>query len=227
MESEADDIRSHPTSRVSPDHSLRGGCHPVKRKKLLSVSHLLIHQHRFQLYCHKLQKANKIVEESRTTSSGPSHTTSSSLPWVIPPPTKYVDPLNCKMCEKRYNTSDRRPRTLRCGHTFCTHCLTPTGEKTSFSCSNCLIMLKIKSVSKIPINYNIEEMVEFCDNLSPCNKVDRTCSIHEKCPILYVCQTHNLLLCCNCKRINHPDWQGCNVVKCSDVSCREAKCPET
>ncbi|XP_042218211.1 uncharacterized protein LOC121863569 isoform X6 [Homarus americanus] len=125
-----DDIRSHPTSRVSPDHSLRGGCHPVKRKKLLSVSHLLIHQHRFQLYCHKLQKANKIVEESRTTSSGPSHTTSSSLPWVIPPPTKYVDPLNCKMCEKRYNTSDRRPRTLRCGHTFCTHCLTPTGLLT-------------------------------------------------------------------------------------------------
>ena len=71
--------------------------------------------------------------------------------------------LECSICAEKYGPNfDRQPRSLRCGHTFCTKCLmkimTPRGVK----CPMCSTMHPLSSpdVLLLPINHAVQEIVK-------------------------------------------------------------------
>lgn len=51
-----------------------------------------------------------------------------------------VAPTDCPVCLSQYNDSERRPMSLRCGHTLCnecTSCLTGAGQRRCPTCREC------------------------------------------------------------------------------------------
>lgn len=51
-----------------------------------------------------------------------------------------VTPMDCPVCLSQYNDSERRPMSLRCGHTLCNECiscLTGAGQRRCPTCREC------------------------------------------------------------------------------------------
>ena len=74
--------------------------------------------------------------------------------------------MNCLICFEIYNTSNRKPYVLNCGHTFCFDCL----EKQINSCPTCRLIItnKIPNYALFPQDTVTHEMnsnqadVKFC-----------------------------------------------------------------
>ncbi|KAG7159293.1 Tripartite motif-containing protein 59-like 3, partial [Homarus americanus] len=67
--------------------------------------------------------------------------------------------LECKVCYNRFDDV-RRPRTLPCGHTFCTCCLTETIKVGSSHCPSCRIQHRSSAVTDFPINFMAEAFMK-------------------------------------------------------------------
>lgn len=50
--------------------------------------------------------------------------------------------MNCEICEKPFNHSDRHPYILSCPHTFCLHCVNHLKKS---ACPNCHVAITIKN----------------------------------------------------------------------------------
>lgn len=63
------------------------------------------------------------------------------------------------MCLEPYNQSDRRPRALPCGHSFCSKCIRDIFRLGSLTCPNCRAKHAASDASKFPFAYELEEML--------------------------------------------------------------------
>ncbi|KAK4324108.1 hypothetical protein Pmani_005233 [Petrolisthes manimaculis] len=70
------------------------------------------------------------------------------------------NPAECGICFTLFDDIERRPRTLPCGHTFCTSCLIVLLETKNLTCPSCRVKHRTTTINKIPINYNLEEMLK-------------------------------------------------------------------
>ncbi|KAK4308829.1 hypothetical protein Pmani_019506 [Petrolisthes manimaculis] len=69
------------------------------------------------------------------------------------------NPAECGICFTLFDDIERRPRTLPCGHTFCTSCLIVLLETKNLTCPSCRVKHRTRKINKIPINYNLEEIL--------------------------------------------------------------------
>lgn len=69
------------------------------------------------------------------------------------------DPEDCKICYNRFEETDRRPRTLPCGHTFCSLCVGDMIESAQLTCPNCRVKHSAMNVIQFPVNYSVEFLV--------------------------------------------------------------------
>ena len=80
-----------------------------------------------------------------------------------------LDSLDCSVCLNTYVLNRYRPRTLTCGHTLCTECVSKMiimdlsiCESKLLPCSICQQYHErlVKSVSDIPINFTVQEIIQ-------------------------------------------------------------------
>ncbi|XP_042222281.1 uncharacterized protein LOC121866577 isoform X1 [Homarus americanus] len=69
------------------------------------------------------------------------------------------NPEECNVCVTNYDRGKRRPRTLPCGHTFCSLCLADMIKKSHLSCPSCRVEHKAKSPTQFPISYAMEAVI--------------------------------------------------------------------
>ena len=77
--------------------------------------------------------------------------------------------MYCQICLEGYNTANRIPKNLSCGHTFCDRCLKKLGNGFEIECPKC----RQKSKNNLPICYAMS------DHLLLENKAD----IDEPCKV--------------------------------------------
>ena len=143
-----------------------------------------------------------------------------------------IDELNCPVCQERYN-NDSVPRTLACGHTYCSICLHHL-VKNDPLCPECRKPIKEKSVDNFPVSYTILRLAASCDNSKSTenniietkeNKDEKnirkvnfdlsssagSCDVHGGDQKFFRCMKCNEWLCGTCVYINHND-DKCNVI---------------
>ncbi|KAK8753933.1 hypothetical protein OTU49_002980 [Cherax quadricarinatus] len=69
------------------------------------------------------------------------------------------NPEECKVCIVNYDKTKHRPRTLPCGHTFCSLCLTGMIKKDNLTCPTCRVQHKASSATQFPISYDMEAII--------------------------------------------------------------------
>lgn len=66
----------------------------------------------------------------------------------------------CQICFERYNKTNKEPKVLSCGHTFCKECLIRTIEKVEkINCYFCRAEQTEKEVEKFPPNRTIYDLL--------------------------------------------------------------------
>ncbi|KAK4317956.1 hypothetical protein Pmani_011012 [Petrolisthes manimaculis] len=80
------------------------------------------------------------------------------------------NPAECGICFTLFDDIERRPRTLPCGHTFCTSCLIVLLETKNLTCPSCRVKHQTTTINKIPISYIVEEMLRHQQQMQMHNK---------------------------------------------------------
>ena len=114
-----------------------------------------------------------------------------------------VDKLKCNVCKDSYSTKeeDRKPKTIPCGHTVCSECLTFQIETAIsqhfFSCPICdrRIECPTNGVDDFTTNNDMLEMVKFNEDLA--THANPTCRVHNT-SISHACIPCGSPLCSNC-----------------------------
>lgn len=131
-----------------------------------------------------------------------------------------LEPLECRVCSNLYNTSDRCPRILRCGHTYCSTCLKTLAGKKGVECPECRKHHKVRLVSAISRNLSMEEVMEHVGLLAPSEDTAGLCTQHKAFPLYFYCRDHETWICYMCRRQTHKstssDQTGCRILSYHD-----------
>ena len=96
--------------------------------------------------------------------------------------------VSCSLCSEVYNKSDRSPRTLPCGHTFCYNCLSELFTHRVIRCPEDLTALTTRIASDLPINFSLLHLAL---------KFPVLCEAHGK-PLEYFCLDDKKRVCVDC-----------------------------
>lgn len=69
------------------------------------------------------------------------------------------NPEDCQVCLTSFDNTVQRPRTLPCGHTFCSPCMNELMEQRQITCPTCHVRHSIPGKGHFPINYNLEAFI--------------------------------------------------------------------
>nr|XP_053628629.1 tripartite motif-containing protein 59-like [Cherax quadricarinatus] len=91
-------------------------------------------------------------------------------------------PEECKVCFDNYDEELRRPRTLPCGHTFCSQCIEDTINDVQLTCPSCRAEHSATAATQFPISYIVEAFIKkFKDtHLTPAGAVLAKCGQDRK-----------------------------------------------
>ncbi|XP_069192996.1 uncharacterized protein [Procambarus clarkii] len=90
---------------------------------------------------------------------------------IVPPPTgdsnsRHSDkthndnkPEECSVCFNNYDDNQLRPRTLPCGHTFCSQCINNANKNGQLTCPRCHAQHAATAATQFPINYGMEALI--------------------------------------------------------------------
>lgn len=73
-------------------------------------------------------------------------------------PQDYHKPEECSVCLISFD-DDVRPRSLPCGHTFCSQCVNKAIKNGQLACPICRTQHSASAASRFPINYGMEAFV--------------------------------------------------------------------
>lgn len=68
--------------------------------------------------------------------------------------------LDCPVCMTAYDGTVRRPRTLPCGHTFCTPCIDGLKDQDKVMCPTCRVDHAVPESGWFPVTYVIESLMQ-------------------------------------------------------------------
>ncbi|XP_071518895.1 alpha-latrocrustotoxin-Lt1a-like isoform X1 [Panulirus ornatus] len=70
--------------------------------------------------------------------------------------------FQCEVCLEDYDSKERRPRSLSCGHSFCTCCITETLMRGPLQCPFCRKThnTQVTVASEVPVNYVVDSMIQ-------------------------------------------------------------------
>ncbi|XP_069161731.1 tripartite motif-containing protein 59-like [Procambarus clarkii] len=68
-------------------------------------------------------------------------------------------PEECSVCYNDYDDNQLRPRTLPCGHTFCSQCIDNAIKNGQLNCPSCRAEHAATAATLFPINYGMEALI--------------------------------------------------------------------
>ncbi|XP_069181132.1 tripartite motif-containing protein 59-like [Procambarus clarkii] len=74
-------------------------------------------------------------------------------------------PEECSLCFNDYDDNQLRPRTLPCGHTFCSQCIDNAIKNGQLTCPSCHVKHAATAATQFPINYAVEAFVRKLKNI--------------------------------------------------------------
>ncbi|KAG0728600.1 Peptidyl-prolyl cis-trans isomerase CYP18-4 [Chionoecetes opilio] len=91
---------------------------------------------------------------------------------------------DCPVCLTAFDEIGRRPRTLPCGHTFCTPCVNGLKEQGRVTCPNCRVEHPVPEAGQFPVSYICENLLRRMRGASlasppPCAEKDTAESAHS------------------------------------------------
>lgn len=118
---------------------------------------------------------------------------------------RLMDILSCPICFNTYDTDERVPLCLRCGHTVCGTCAEALiGRSSNKKCpfdKTGLFYLDVRDLSK---NYSLLDLLETTkqgkSNVAP---DERLCERHPRKKVKFFCQTHSAFVCSTCLTEEH------------------------
>ncbi|XP_069180674.1 uncharacterized protein [Procambarus clarkii] len=69
------------------------------------------------------------------------------------------NPEECSVCFNNYDDTLLRPRTLPCGHTFCSQCIDNAIKNGQLSCPSCRAQHTATAATQFPVNYGMEAFI--------------------------------------------------------------------
>ncbi|XP_069193777.1 tripartite motif-containing protein 5-like isoform X3 [Procambarus clarkii] len=69
------------------------------------------------------------------------------------------NPEECSVCFNNYDANQLRPRTLPCGHTFCSQCIDNGIKNGQLTCPSCRAQHAATAATQFPINYGMEALI--------------------------------------------------------------------
>ncbi|XP_069180680.1 uncharacterized protein [Procambarus clarkii] len=69
------------------------------------------------------------------------------------------NPEECSVCFNNYDDTLLRPRTLPCGHTFCSQCIDNAIKNGQLNCPSCRAQHTATAATQFPINYGMEAFI--------------------------------------------------------------------
>ncbi|XP_069195234.1 tripartite motif-containing protein 59-like [Procambarus clarkii] len=76
-------------------------------------------------------------------------------------------PEECSVCFNDYDDNQLRPRTLPCGHTFCSQCVDNAIKNGQLTCPSCRAEHAATAATQFPISYAVEAFVRKLKNIQP------------------------------------------------------------
>ncbi|KAG0703830.1 Tripartite motif-containing protein 65 [Chionoecetes opilio] len=67
--------------------------------------------------------------------------------------------MDCPVCLTVFDEIARRPRTLPCGHTFCTPCVNDLKKQSQVTCPKCRVDHPVPEAGQFPITYAFEDLL--------------------------------------------------------------------
>ncbi|CAL4168856.1 unnamed protein product, partial [Meganyctiphanes norvegica] len=140
-----------------------------------------------------------------------------------------MDDIECEICCNIYNSENRRPKNLPCGHIFCQACMAKEFAIGKSTCPTCRSPHNAQRVEDLPICILVERLigrgkktlnegVKSCDSESDDEEDDYNegpCSTHKKSVVYFYCNTHCVKICWECTVIDH------QVNKCKIISFKD------
>nr|XP_045610760.1 tripartite motif-containing protein 59-like [Procambarus clarkii] len=74
-------------------------------------------------------------------------------------------PEKCSVCYNDYDDNQLRPRTLPCGHTFCSQCVDNAIKNGQLTCPSCRAEHAATAATQFPISYAVEAFVRKLKNI--------------------------------------------------------------
>ncbi|XP_069181131.1 uncharacterized protein [Procambarus clarkii] len=74
-------------------------------------------------------------------------------------------PEECSVCFNDYDGNELRPRTLSCGHTFCSQCIDNAIKNGQLTCPSCRAEHAATAATQFPISYAVEALVRKLKNI--------------------------------------------------------------
>ncbi|XP_069183412.1 tripartite motif-containing protein 59-like [Procambarus clarkii] len=74
-------------------------------------------------------------------------------------------PEECSVCFNDYDDNQLRPRTLLCGHTFCSQCIDNAIKNGQLTCPSCRAEHVATAATQFPINYAVEAFLRKLKNI--------------------------------------------------------------
>ncbi|XP_069192069.1 tripartite motif-containing protein 59-like [Procambarus clarkii] len=74
-------------------------------------------------------------------------------------------PEECSVCYNDYDDNQLRPRTLPCGHTFCSQCIDNAIKNGQLTCPSCRGQHAATAATQFPISYGMEALVRKLKNI--------------------------------------------------------------
>ncbi|CAL4183174.1 unnamed protein product, partial [Meganyctiphanes norvegica] len=117
--------------------------------------------------------------------------------------------IECEICCNYFDETERRPKNLPCGHTFCLACMETSFANGNKLCHLCRTPHKAETIDNLPFNFRLEELIRSKYNPLLCKTEEDEGFSHGKCfkhannELLFLCQTHNLYICAKCILDDH------------------------
>ena len=105
--------------------------------------------------------------------------------------------LKCNICFDFYDSSDKKPIVLNCGHSLCKSCLVRLENR---NCSTCRSEITQEDLEDIPVNYDL--MILAKNRTEEEDDDENICQEHEM-PKNCECTTHRMMLCAACGMVDH------------------------
>ncbi|CAG9318308.1 unnamed protein product [Blepharisma stoltei] len=104
-----------------------------------------------------------------------------------------IEDLCCGICQQNFDSTQREPRMLQCGHSFCSLCLQELFGRGIKSCPEDSTAFNVSSVEELPKNF---ALLKFLTKTVP--KVDNKLCINHKKILEYICIQDKVKVCASC-----------------------------
>jgi len=105
--------------------------------------------------------------------------------------------LCCAICQEAFDTHERTPRMLPCGHTYCQHCLAGLFARPPVLCPEDRSAVPVESVADLAKNFSLLRVIQKKQDVPAPIDPSAKCPEHRK-KLEYVCLDDKVKICANC-----------------------------